>query len=290
VHPAATSQDVIDTAAMLVARRALATVLDDAAAVAELLAGLAREHRGTPMLGRTLGQHAAVTSFGLICAARMTATDDARAAVESVCRRRLAVQLGGPVGTLAAAGDLGPALVAEVARDLDLVEPVLPWHTSRARVGELAGALGVLSGELAGVATDVVVLSGSDIGEVSVARPGGSSSMSHKRNPAPAVLAVAAAHRVPGLVATLLAGMPQELQRAAGRWQAEPAVLTELLRGTGTVARQVRACLTGLGVHREAMARAVRAFAAGTGADPDPGTAGIWVDRALAAHDGGGRR
>jgi 3-carboxy-cis,cis-muconate cycloisomerase len=269
---------------MLVARRALRPVMIDAAGSATALAGLARRHRDTPIVGRTLGQHAAVTSYGAICAARLVALDDAGSALATVVRDRLAVQLGGPVGTLAAAGDSGPRLVEEVAAELGLAEPVLAWHTTRGRIGELAAALGILAGELAGVALDVVLLSSGDVGELSVANPGGSSSMPHKRNPSAAVLALAAAHRVPALVATLLAGMPQELQRATGHWQAEAGLLTDLIRAVGAVARQTRRTLTGLRVHTDVMAKAVQGFAVRTGGSPDPGPAGLWVDRALAAH------
>jgi 3-carboxy-cis,cis-muconate cycloisomerase len=289
VHPGVTSQDVVDTAAMLVARRALRPVMIDVATSATALAGLARRHRDTPILGRTLGQHAAVTSYGVICAARLVALDDAGSALVTVVRDRLAVQLGGPVGTLAAAGASGPRLVEEVAAELGLAEPVLAWHTTRGRIGELAAALGVLAGELAGVALDVVLLSSGDVGELSVANPGGSSSMPHKRNPSAAVLALAAAHRVPALVATLLAGMPQELQRATGHWQAEAGLLTDLIRAVGAVARQTGRTLTGLQVHTDVMAQAVHAFAVRTGGSADPGPAGLWVDRALAAHQAGER-
>jgi 3-carboxy-cis,cis-muconate cycloisomerase len=237
------------------------------------------------MLGRTLGQHAAVTTFGVVCAARLTDVTDAASALVDVARERLAVQFGGPVGTLTAAGELGPDLVAAVAAELGLAEPVLAWHTGRGRIGQVASALGVLSSELAGVALDVVLLSGGDIGELAVANPGGSSAMAHKRNPAAAVLALAAAHTVPGLVGGLLAGSTQELQRASGRWQAEAAAITGLLRATGAVAVRTRETVTGLQVRTEVMAAAVDAFAQRTGSPPGSGSAGVWVDRALAAYD-----
>jgi 3-carboxy-cis,cis-muconate cycloisomerase len=286
VHVAVTSQDVVDTAMMLIARRALTPVLDDASATAELLAGLVVDHRDTVQLGRTLLQHATVTTFGAVCAARLVAVDDAAVRLADTAAGLLAVQLGGATGTLAPAGPLGVRLVAEVAVRLDLAEPVTPWHTTRGRVGRLAGDLGVLAGELAGVAQDVVLLSGSDVGEVSVAAPGGSSAMPHKRNPSRAVLAAAAAHGVPGLVATALAGMPQELQRAAGRWQAEPAMMTGLLRAVGATARHTRGTLEGLVVHPDVMRAAVTAFVADSHGVLDTGSAGAFADRALTAHAG----
>ena len=298
VHVAATSQDVVDTALMLLARDALVPAMDDAAAVADLLAALAAAHRVTPQVGRSLLQHGEVTTFGAGCAARLVAVDDALARLGQVRAERLAVQLGGAVGTLAPAGDRGPALLAAVAAELGLAEPVTPWHTTRGRIGELASAIGVLSGELAAAAQDVVLLSATELGEVAVAEPGGSSAMPHKRNPSRAVLALACAHRVPGLVATVLAAMPQELQRSPGRWQAEWGVVVDLLRLLGGVAGHARATYDHLQVHPRRMAEHVAALLAAPGADGGgapgadgmppggvaTGSAGAFVDRALAAH------
>ena len=283
VHLAATSQDIVDSATMLVARSALGGCLVDARAVASALAFLAREHRDTPQVGRTLLQHGAVTTFGAACAGRLVAIDDAVAGVARVLRDRLALQLGGAVGTLAPAGDRGAALVAEVARELQLAEPVVPWHTARGRVAEIAAAAAILVGELATVAQDVVLLSTTEIGEVAVANPGRSSAMGHKRNPASAVLALACGHRVPGLVATVLAGMPQELQRAAGRWQSEWGTLTDLWRLVGGTARHTAGTVAGLQVDPDRMGAHVEAFVA-AGGDAGTGSAGLFVDRALERH------
>ena len=292
VHLVATSQDVVDSATMLVARRALDAALDDARTVASALASLAVEHRDTVQVGRTLLQHGAVTTFGALCAGRLVAIDDAIVGVARVLRDRCAVQLGGSVGTLAAAGDAGPALVAEVARELRLAIPVVPWHTSRGRVAEIAAAAGILVGELAAVAQDTLLLSATEVGEVAVAHPGSSSAMGHKRNPASAVLAIACAHRVPGLVATVLAAMPQELQRAAGRWQAEWGTLTDLLRLVGGTAHHTAATLDGLQVDRDRMRAHVDDLVS-AGVDSGAGSAGLFVDRALQEHaklDLGGSR
>lgn len=283
VHLAATSQDVLDTATALVTRRAVAAASGDLRAVATLLSGLARTHRGTPQVGRTLLQQGAVTTFGAACAGRLVAVDEALRGLARVDRDRLAVQLGGAVGTLLPAGDRGPELAAALARELRLAVPTVPWHTSRGRVGEVAAAVGVVCGELGATAQDVVLLSSSEIAEVCVAQPGTSSAMPGKRNPAAAVLALAGAHRVPGLVATVLAGMPQELQRSTGRWQAEWVTLTELLRLLGGVARHTRDCLDGLQVDVDRMRQHVDRFL--SGAPPEVGSAPAFTDRALAAHD-----
>src|SRR5947207_1546363 len=159
-----------------------------------------------------------------------TGLRSARARLAEVRRTRLAAQLGGPAGTLAG---LGPDLPARFAAALDLADPILPWHTERTRIGDLAGALGTACGAIAKVARDVTLLAQTELGEVAEGRPGGSSSMPHKRNPVAAVSTLAAAAQAPGLVATLLAAMPQELQRAAGGRHAEWRPLPELLTAPG---------------------------------------------------------
>jgi len=297
VHLGATSQDVVDTAMMLVSRRALRPVLADLSGVAERLAELAQAHRRTVQIGRTLLRQAAPTTFGAVAAGWLVAVDEAAHRLATVDRQRLAVQYGGPVGTLADLGTDAPAMLAALAADLDLAEPVVPWHTDRGRVGELAAALGGAAGALGTVALAVALLSQDEIGELAeeggqalagrrsdkLRGAGGSSSMPHKRNPAAAVLVTACAHRVPGLVATLMAGAPQELQRAAGRWQAEWGTLTDLLRVVGGAATHARRMLTGLRVHADRMRVNVELADESVRA-AGPGYADGFVARALAAH------
>jgi 3-carboxy-cis,cis-muconate cycloisomerase len=255
VHFGATSQDVLDTAAMLVTRRALEPVQQELAAAADACAALAEAHRDTILAARTLLQHALPTTFGLKCAGWLVALDEARAGLAAV---PLAVQLGGAAGTLAAFGPSGPTVVRLLAQELDLPEPTLPWHTDRVRIGQLAGALGVAAGVLGKVALDVVLLAQTEVAEV--AEPadggrGGSSAMPHKRNPVGAVRVLAGTRRVPALVATLLAAMAQEHERAAGAWQAEWETLTEALRLVGGAAATTRELLSGLQVDAGRMRR-----------------------------------
>jgi 3-carboxy-cis,cis-muconate cycloisomerase len=266
-HAGATSQDILDTAMMLVARRALEPIIADARAAADAAAALADAHRDTPVMGRTLLQDAIPTSFGLKAAGWMTAVDEACRALEAV---PFAVQMGGP------AGHRDPSVAARVAEHLGLAEPVLPWHTDRVRSAGLAGALGVLAGAVGKLARDVTL---SDYLREGVPGRGGSSAMAHKQNPVAAVSALACAKRVPGLVATMLACMEQEHERAAGAWQAEWGTLTDLLRLTGSAAAWGRDLLEHLEIDADAMT-------AGAGADPDLGAAGELIDRALAAHRG----
>jgi 3-carboxy-cis,cis-muconate cycloisomerase len=253
VHRGATSQDILDTAAMLVAREALGAILDDLIAAAAAAAGLARRHRDTPMAGRTLLQQAVPVTFGLKAAGWLAGLEDARRWLGEIRLERLAAQLGGAAGTLAALGDAGPRVAAAYAAELGLAEPELPWHTLRGRVGELAGALAVVSGAVAKVARDVVLLSQTEVGEVRGEVGGGSSAMPHKHNPVAAVCALACAQQAPGLAATLLAAMAHEHERAAGSWHAEWRPLSELLRGTGSAVAWLRACLEGLSVDEARM-------------------------------------
>jgi 3-carboxy-cis,cis-muconate cycloisomerase len=241
VHHGATSQDILDTAAMLVAARALGPLLAGLSDIAAAGARLAREHRDTLMVGRTLMQQAVPTTFGLTAAGWLTAVDAARIRLTDVRDRRLAVQLGGAAGTLSALGEeateTGVLVIGLFAEETGLAEPVLPWHTDRTRIAELAGALGGAAGALGKIATDLILLEQTEVAEVTEpGGRGGSSAMPHKRNPVAAISASACARRVPGLVATLLAAMPQEHQRAAGGWQAEWEPLSELLRLTGAAA------------------------------------------------------
>jgi 3-carboxy-cis,cis-muconate cycloisomerase/3-oxoadipate enol-lactonase len=256
VHHGATSQDIMDTATSLVAFRALGPVLDDLEAAAEFAAGLAGTYRDTVMAGRTLGQQALPVTFGLKAAGWLVALDEAAAGLERVRRDRLAAQLGGAAGTLAALGLHGVQVATDYAVELGLAEPVLAWHTNRTRVGELAGALGVAAGVLGKIALDVTLLAQTEVGEVTEAADGdrgGSSTLPHKHNPIGAVLVVAGTRRVPGMVATLLGLMAQEQERASGAWHGEWEPLLELLRLAGGAAARTRGLLQGLEVHPERM-------------------------------------
>jgi 3-carboxy-cis,cis-muconate cycloisomerase len=254
VHYGATSQDTLDTAAMLVAHRALGALLSDLTGAADAAAGLVRAYARTGMAGRTLLQHALPVTFGLKAAGWMVALDEAASRLTEVRETRLAVQLGGAAGTQLAFRGSGRSVAAGFARELGLVAPVLPWHTNRTRVAELVGALATAAGVLAKIARDVTLLAQTEVGEVVEVEPGRSSAMPHKRNPVASVSAYACASQAPGLAATLYASMAQEHERAAGAWQAEWRPLRELLATVGSAAAWMRECLAGLTVHEAAMA------------------------------------
>jgi 3-carboxy-cis,cis-muconate cycloisomerase len=253
VHWGATSQDVTDTASMLVARRALALIAADLDAVATACAGLADDHRHTAMPGRTLLQQALPTTFGLKVAGWLVAVLDARRRLGAV---PLAVELGGATGTLASLGDEGLRVLGLVAEQLELEEPIVPWHTARARVAELGAGLSLAAGMLEKIAHDVTLLAQTEVAEV--AEPaagdrGGSSTLPHKRNPVGSVLAIACARRVRGEASILLGAVAQEHERGAGAWQAEWEALGGALAHTGGAAAAVRKVLDGLEVRPERM-------------------------------------
>jgi 3-carboxy-cis,cis-muconate cycloisomerase len=248
VHRGATSQDIIDTAAMLLSGRALDAILADLASAAGSAEGLARQHRKTVMIGRTLLQQAVPVTFGLVAAGWLDGLTDATAWLRRVREERLAVQFGGAAGTLSALGGDGPRLAAALAAELGLPAAPLPWHASRLRVIELASALAAAGGALGKIARDVTLLAQSEVAEVTEAAPGGSSAMPHKRNPVASVALLACARQLPGLLATLVASAEQEHQRAAGAWQAEWQPLTAMLRLTGSAASWGAELLAGLRV------------------------------------------
>ncbi|MBB4918548.1 3-carboxy-cis,cis-muconate cycloisomerase [Streptosporangium saharense] len=248
VHYGATSQDVNDTASMLVASRALAPLTADLSACAGACARLAVEHRDTVMAGRTILQHAVPITFGLKAAGWLSAVNHGLAGLSDL---QLPVQYGGAAGTLAVLRGRGHEVLPYLAAELELVEPVLPWHTDRTPIARLACALGTAAGTLGKIATDVKLLSQPEVAEAAEASApgrGGSSTMPHKRNPVGAMSALACVQRVPGLVATALGGMLHEHERAAGLWQAEWETLSDLLRLTGSAAAWLREALEGMTV------------------------------------------
>ncbi|MFF9106094.1 3-carboxy-cis,cis-muconate cycloisomerase [Streptomyces rubrogriseus] len=256
VHRGATSQDILDTATMLVAARTLDLLLPDLARTERALARLAAEHRDTPMPGRTLTQHAVPTVFGLKAAGWRALVLDARDRITAV-RDALPAQLGGAAGTLAAFEAYGAtdptALPAAYARELGLRAPVLPWHTLRTPIADLAGTLAFTAGVLGKIAVDVLTLSRTEIGEVAEGGGGGSSAMPHKANPVRSTLIAAAARRAPQLAATLYGSLAAEDERPAGAWHAEWEPLRDLLRLTGGAARDAAELAEGLRVRPEAM-------------------------------------
>ena len=262
VHWGATSQDVADTGLILLLKRAQPILAADLSRLEKKLAALSEKHRETVMLGRTLLQAAPPVTFGLKAAGWLGAIRRSRARVDAAFGEALVLQFGGASGTLAALDGKGIAVGRAMAEDLGLGFPDAPWHTQRDRLGALVAACGVLTGSLGKMARDISLLMQGEVAEASEPAGdgrGGSSTMPQKRNPIASSLALAAANRVPGLVAAFLAGMVQEHERGVGGWQAEWPTVAEVIQSTGAAAASMAEAAEGLDVHAARMRENIEA-------------------------------
>jgi len=256
VHWGATSQDVIDTGCILQVRGALNLIDQDLARLSGSLIALSEKHRATPVVARTWMQQALPTTFGFIVAGWLDTITRHRKRLAEIKPRVLALQFGGAVGTLAALGGRGPEVARALAEELGLALPAIPWHTHRDRIVELATTLGMCTGTLGKIARDISLHAQTEIAELSepfVEGRGGSSTLPHKRNPITCAVVLAAATRLPGLVATLLFAMPQEEQRGLGGWHAEWETLPDIVYLSGGALHHLAEMLPGLEVDVERM-------------------------------------
>jgi 3-carboxy-cis,cis-muconate cycloisomerase len=263
VHWGSTSQDVIDTALVLVTREALRLLDEGLGELCGHLLRLAQDHLATPVLARTLMQPAQVTSFGFKAAGWLAPLVRTRAQIRAQAARALQLQLGGAVGTLAVMGEHGPAVAARMAAALRLQAPEAAWHTQRDEWVRLGLEVAVLGGSLGKTATDLGLMAQGEIAEL--AEPsghgrGGSSAMPHKRNPVSTMIALAAARRTPQHAAALLACMDQQHERGLGNWQAELAEWPQLFLSTHGALRALNEAFAGLNVDQERMLANIHAL------------------------------
>jgi 3-carboxy-cis,cis-muconate cycloisomerase len=274
-HFGATSQDAIDTGSMIQASRALGAIDTRLSAIARQLRDLTVEYRNQPQMGRTFLQEARPTTLGFRTATWLDAVLTHIGELRSQ-RSQLVVQLGGPVGTLAAYGDKGPQVVSSVAGRLGLGAPEISWHSDRMRVVGLAQALERAAITMGKIGTDIALLASSGIAEV-VVRSGGSSSMPEKENPLDAIRAAAAARACVGVVAMLTAVSGGELDRGIGGWHVEWLAMPLAFQTSGAAVEAIETCLSSLHVDRERMG-------ANAGSD-SPEAPPEQIDRVLAAYD-----
>ena len=261
VHWGATSQDVIDTAAMLTLRAAIDALLADLDRAIAGFAKLAKQHRATAMVARTWLQHALPMPFGLKLAEYAAALHRSRARLQRLRNETLALQFGGAAGTLAALGDNGWRVAEKLAQELELPLPDAPWHTHRDRMAEAASVLAILAGTCGKIARDVSLMMQTDVAEAfepAGEGRGGSSTMPHKRNPVAAATALAAATMAPNLAATMFAAQVQDHERSAGPWHAEWPTLPMLLLVTSGALAAMVDIAEGLEVDASAHARQSR--------------------------------
>lgn len=256
VHWGATSQDVADTALILLLKRAQPVCAADLNRIEKALAALSEKHREAVMLGRTLLQAAPPVTFGLKAAGWLAAIRRSRTRLDSAYAEALVLQFGGASGTLAALGGKGVEVGRSLAQELGLELPDAPWHAHRDRLAALVTACGVLTGCLGKMARDLALLMQGEVAEAAEpvgAGRGGSSTMPQKRNPVASAVTLAAANRVPGLVASFLTGMVQEHERGVGGWQAEWATIADVIQATGAALASMAEAAEGLDVNEAQM-------------------------------------
>jgi 3-carboxy-cis,cis-muconate cycloisomerase len=253
VHWGATSQDLADTALVLLLVRARFFLRDHHRALAASLRQLSDAHASTVMLGRTLLQPATPITFGLKAAVWHGIAVDGWSRLDRAFSEAATVQFGGATGTRAAFGDKGAAIAAMLADELGL-EPSRPWHTDRGRLAAVVGACAICAGGMGKIARDATLLMQAEVGEI-MAAEGGSSTMPHKRNPAGCAVALAAATRVPGLVSGFMSGLVQEHERAVGGWQLEWSAVSDTVQATGAALAAVADTVESLQVFPDRMRR-----------------------------------
>jgi len=257
VHWGATSQDVADTAMSLLLKRAEPTLIADMLRLEKALANLSERHKKSVMLGRTLLQPATPVTFGLKAAGWLASVCRGRRRLQKAFRVAVVLQFGGASGTLASLGDRGIHVAETLSADLGFGDaPAAPWHTQRDQLATLICACGVLTGSLGKMARDISLLMQSEVGEAfepGAEGRGGSSTMPNKRNPTACSLTLAAAHRVPGLVASFLSAMLQEHERGVGGWQAEWPIIAAAVQSTGVAIASMAEVAEGLSVDAQKM-------------------------------------
>jgi 3-carboxy-cis,cis-muconate cycloisomerase len=256
VHWGATSQDAMDTGLVLQVRQGLDLIEQDLQQLCMGLAKLAAEHRATLIAGRTWLQHATPTTFGLKAAGWLGAMKRGRERLHAARSEVVLLQLGGAAGTLASLGNDAEQTTTLLALELGLQPAELPWHTQRDRLAHVGVALGLLVGSLGKLAHDIALMTQSEVAEVaepSAPGRGGSSAMPQKRNPVGCATVLAAATRVPALVATLLTSMTQEHERGLGGWQVEWETLPEVFLLASGALVQTRQLIAGLRVDARRM-------------------------------------
>jgi 3-carboxy-cis,cis-muconate cycloisomerase len=255
-HWGATTQDITDTATILQIREALALVEDDLAALSGHLADLARRYRDTPMAGRSNLQQAVPITFGYKAAVLLAAIERHRQRLAELRPRVLVGEFGGAAGTLASLGTAGLQVQEGLMAALGLGQPEIAWHTARDRIAEIGCFLGLVTGTLGKIATDVKLLMQTEVGEVyePYAKDRGSSStMPQKRNPISCNFIVACVAMVRQHAAALLDAMVEDHERATGPWEIEWIAVPEIFLLTSGALRQARTLLAGLEVDAERM-------------------------------------
>lgn len=256
VHWGATSQDIIDTAAVMMLREASVLLEGDLSRAIKGFVSLAKKHRDTPMAGRTWLQQALPTTFGLKAAEYAASLARAKIRFRTAIDEASVLQFGGAAGTLAALEKKGGAVARALGKELGLAVPPAPWHAHSDRVANAAAALAIAIGECGKIARDISLLMQTEVGEAfepAAAGRGGSSTMPQKRNPALSAQILAASNLAPGLVASLLTGLTHEHERGTGGWQASWLAIPHLLLLASGAFERTAEIATGLEIDKRRM-------------------------------------
>ncbi len=241
VHWGATSQDVMDTVLVIQLKDLIGQIEGSLTVITTQLAKLADTHRNTIMPGRTHSQQALPISFGFKVANWLAPLIRHEQRLEELKPRLLVLQFGGAVGTLASPGNDGLKVAEKLAGELQLGLPTTPWHTQRDSLAEFAGWLSLVTGSLAKMAQDIILMAQSEVAEVLESDDpsrGGSSTMPQKRNPVISEIIIAAARQNATLLSSMHGAMIQEHERATGNWQLEWHTLPQMLHLTMTALKK----------------------------------------------------
>lgn len=255
-HQTVTSQDVIDTAMMIVIKPGLNIISEDLVAIMGACDKLIMTHSKTPMIGRTLLQHALPITFGVKVSQWVTSLVSIIPKLTQIQKSGLYLQWGGPVG-MSSEENEAYQIPQKVASLLGLESPLLPWHTNRQPIHDIASTLDALSGALENIAGDIALMCQSEIGEVSepeIEGMGGSSSMPHKRNPVLCALIKTAAYRMHGHLNVISMTTAQPFERSLGEWHASWMPLIEGLALVAGATSHMKTLLEGLEVYPSRMA------------------------------------
>ena len=256
VHWGATTQDIMDTATVLQVRDALALVDADLAAIKTALAGLARKHRKAVMAGRTHLQHALPVTFGYKAAVWLSMILRHRKRLAELKPRVLVGQFAGAAGTLASLGGKGLAVHDALMTELGLGRASMPWHVARDALAETVNLLGLVTGTLAKIATDIALMMQTEVGEAFEPFQqgrGSSSTMPQKRNPISCELILAAAKVVRQHAGLMLDAMAADHERATGPWHLEWVAIPQSFIACASALAQARTMLEGLVVEPKRM-------------------------------------
>lgn len=257
-HWGATTQDITDTATVLQIREALNLVDGELTAISAGLAKLARDHRDTPMIGRSNLQQAIPVTFGYKMAGLLSAVERHRERLTQLRERVLVGEFAGAAGTLASLETGAMETQAGLCAELGLQQPVIAWHTIRDNIAEVGAFLGLVGGTLGKLSTDVKLMMQTEVGEVYepfAHGRGSSSTMPQKRNPISSCYIHAAISVVRQHAAALMDAMVADHERSTGPWEIEWIVLPEAFCLMAGALKQARFVVEGLEVDPEAMRR-----------------------------------